>query len=277
MTTQGVPRFPWYAFRMTFDDFLRNACPPHDLEWRKYRRRSARHRVAERIRELRLETWLDYLEFLLRDPEESSRFPDLMRVTMTRFFRERECWEDLADLLPTLAGHDRKSLTAWSAGCCGGEEPYSLAILWIDRIAHCYPSSTLDILATDIDDESLARGASARYSIQSLREARRELHAGWFERDDGFYRPLPEARRLVRFWKHNLMLDPPPRGVDLLLCRYLPFTYYSDRRLDAAVAILASALRHGGLLMIGRKEGMPERGLTLFAPVGKTGTIWRRE
>jgi chemotaxis protein methyltransferase CheR len=261
---------------MTFDEFLRNACPPHDLEWRKYRRRSARHRVAERMRELGLETWRDYLELLNCDPQESSRFPDLMRVTMTRFFRERECWDDLADLLPTFAGRGRAILSAWSAGCCGGEEPYSLAILWLDRIAPRLPGLTLDILATDIDDDSLARAASARYTIQSLREARVELHAGWFERDDDFYSPLPEARRLVRFRKHNLMIDPPPREVDLLLCRYLPFTYYSGERLDAAVAILGLALRPGGLLMIGRKEGLPAKALAFFAPVGKTGTIWRR-
>lgn len=261
---------------MTFDEFLRKACPPRDLEWRKYRRRPARRRVAERMRELGLEKWDDYLELLQRDLEESSRFPDLMRVTMTRFFRDRECWDDLADLLPALVGRSGM-VKCWSAGCCGGEEPYSLAILWLDRLAPRFPGVGLDILATDIDDESLARAHVARYTIQSLREGREELAAGWFEQEEGLYRPVPGARRLVRFRKHNLMADPPPAGMDLVLCRYLAFTYYSGRRLDAAVATLAEALRPGGLLMIGRKEGMPERGLTYFAPVGKTGAIWRRE
>lgn len=262
---------------MTFDEFLRQACPPRDLEWRKYRRRPARRHVAERMRELGLESLSDYLELLRRDPEESSHFPDLMRITMTRFFRDRECWDDLAGLLPALVSQGRETLNCWSAGCCGGEEPYSLAILWLDRLAPRFPGVRLDILATDIDDESLARALSARYSIQSLREAREELVAGWFALKDEFYRPLPEARRLVRLQKHNLMADPPPHGIDLLLCRYLPFTYYSGGRLDAAVAILAAALRPGGLLMIGKKEGMPERGLTRFAPLGKTGAIWRRD
>jgi chemotaxis protein methyltransferase CheR len=34
---------------MRFDDFLQEACPPLDLEWRKYRRRAARHRVNARL------------------------------------------------------------------------------------------------------------------------------------------------------------------------------------------------------------------------------------
>ena len=47
---------------MTFDRFLREACPGLDLEWRKYRRRSVGHRVAARLAESGLGAYRDYLE-----------------------------------------------------------------------------------------------------------------------------------------------------------------------------------------------------------------------
>ncbi len=261
---------------MTFDEFLRSVCPKFDLNWRKYRRRSARHRVSERMRELGIESWRDYREKLLADEAEGAFFPDLMRVTVTRFFRDRECWEELSRYLPTVIGADTDTVRVWCAGCCGGEEPYSLAALWLDRFAPRFPNIHFDILATDIDEESLHRALTARYHPASLREVPEGLRDNWFERRGGPYIPLPPIRRMVRFRRHNLLCDPPPEEIDLLLCRYLPFTYYRGRRLDAAVAILARALKPGGLLMIGRKEEFPQRCRSNFAPVGDTGSLWRR-
>jgi chemotaxis methyl-accepting protein methylase len=67
------------------------------------------------------------------------------------------------------------------------------------------------------------------------------------------------SREAASFREHNLLEDPPPRGQDLVLCRYLAFTYYrGERRLHAA-------LRPGGALMIGRKEELGQAA-DLFAP-----------
>ena len=62
------------------------------------------------------------------------------------------------------------------------------------------------------------------------------------------------------------MKDPLPGEMDLVLARYLPFTYYKGTRRHAAAQRLWLALRHGGALMIGCKEdlGLPER--DLFEP-----------
>ncbi len=261
---------------MTFDEFLRSVCPKYELNWRKYRRRSARHRVLERMRKLGLGSWEDYRERLLADEAEGAIFPDLMRVTVTRFFRDCECWEELSQHLPTIVGADTDNVRVWSAGCCGGEEPYSLAILWFDRFALRFPNTRFDILATDIDEASLHRAHTARYHPASLREVPQGLQEKWFESRGHLFTPFPNVRRLVRFQRHNLLSDPPPQEIDLLLCRYLPFTYYRGRRLEAAIDIFARSLKPAGLLMIGRKEEFPERYRSGFAPVGDTGALWRR-
>jgi hypothetical protein len=49
------------SLTMHFDAFLQRACPPLDLDWRKYRRRAARHRVQQRMTDLGLSQFEDYL------------------------------------------------------------------------------------------------------------------------------------------------------------------------------------------------------------------------
>ncbi|HEY6009412.1 MAG TPA: CheR family methyltransferase [Geobacteraceae bacterium] len=264
---------------MTFDQFLREACPPLDLEWRKYRRRSARHRVDGRLRELGVDSYGDYLEILRSDPWEAAQLPDLMRVTVSRFFREGEAWQEAEErILPGLVAEnpDAGRLLAWSAGSCGGEEPFSLALLWLEYLLPLHPAWSMEIIATDIDAASLQRARSALYRGESLREVPRGICERWFSREDAMWRLHGKARALVRFEERNLLTAPPPQGVDLLLCRYLAFTYYTGERLQAAAQRLWEALRPGGFLMIGAKEHLPEPALELFEPIPGSRVFCRR-
>jgi chemotaxis protein methyltransferase CheR len=57
---------------LEYDAFLKEACPPLDLAWRKYRRRAARRRVRDRMRELGLVDYRAYLDILRKNGEETS-------------------------------------------------------------------------------------------------------------------------------------------------------------------------------------------------------------
>ncbi len=142
---------------LDYDAFLKEACL--DLAWRKYRRRAARRRVRDRINELGLADYQSYLNILRENGEEAARFPDRIRLTLSRFFREKERWEALASSgIPSLLEESPSPLfKVWSAGCCGGEEPYSLALLWRDQLEGQYPGQPIVITATDIDEPSLQR------------------------------------------------------------------------------------------------------------------------
>ncbi len=245
---------------MHYHEFLQKACPPLDLEWRKYRRRDARRGVEKRCRELGLVDYSAYLELLQRDPVEAAGLADRMRVTVSRFFRERARWERLASVvLPHLlmekpAG---EPLKLWSAGCCGGEEPYTLALIWLSAVQPRFPGATVDILGSDIDAASLKRAHVGLYEAGSLRELPRELRRDWFERKgEGCWQLAEAVKQRVRFVRHHLLQDPPPQGMDLVCCRYLAFTYYRGGRLREAAERLATALRPGGALMIARKEDL---------------------
>jgi chemotaxis protein methyltransferase CheR len=251
---------------MTFDRFLQEAALIEGLAWRKYRRRSARHRVELRLKELGLDGLDAYLDLLRSDPKETSGLADLMRVTVSRFFREREQWRTLAGtVLPALlAGKtDAEACRAWSAGCCGGEEPYTLAMVWLESIAPSHRGNALEIIAGDIDTASLERARAARYNSSSLREVPLDTRARFFRPERGLWSLADAVRGQVRFELQNVMSDPLPSGLDLVLCRYLAFTYYRGERLLAATVRLWEALRPEGVLMVGKKEclGGPESAL----------------
>jgi chemotaxis protein methyltransferase CheR len=227
-----------------FDRFLQKICPLLDLEWRKYRRRSARHRIEVRIKELGLNDYDSYLKRLEAEPSEAAGITDLMRVTVSRFFRDRTCWI--------------------SAGSCGGEEPYSVALMWLEYLQPLFPGHTINILATDIDKASLERARKGIYRDGSIREIPSEILMRWFSRGNGLWRLDGRVKGLVRFEETNLMSEEPPSGMDLVLCRYLVFTYYLGKRRSEAAKRLWDALRPGGALMIGKKEALDFSSQQLF-------------
>lgn len=262
----------------SFDEFLKGACGTLDLDWRKYRRRASRRNLHARMAELGIEDYDEYARLLQTSAGESGRFPDLIRVTVSRFFRERSCWLELADLvLPELLGdaEARGPLTAWSCGCCNGEEPYSLVMLALWRFpqTHGHP---LQIMATDIDEQVLTRAEAGCYEDSALRELPEGMPRHFLIPEDNRKCVSDEVKKPVTFKRHNLMEDEPPKAMDLILCRYLPFTYYlGGRRLEAARR-LWQALRPGGALMIGRKDRLGPGEMNLFEPWPGTEAVLRK-
>jgi chemotaxis methyl-accepting protein methylase len=263
---------------MRFDQFLKEACPPLDLEWRKYRRRAARHRVEVRMEELGLPDYAAYLERLNDDAAEAAGLAERMRITVSRFFREQERWETLRQtVLPRILqekGPD-EPLRIWSAGCCGGEEPYTLALLWLEHFRELHPGRPVEILGADIDAASLERARLGVYEPGSVREIPKSLLQRYFRRENRLWHLDEKVKDLVRFAECDLMHSAPPQGMDLVCCRYLVFTYYRGRRRFEAARRLWQALSPKGALMIARKEDLGSAA-ELFEPWPGVEGIFRK-
>ncbi|UFS72376.1 hypothetical protein LPW11_09320 [Geomonas sp. RF6] len=218
----------------------------------------------------------NYLEYLRHHPAEMAGLADLMHITMTRFFRDGDCWRTLADTwLPALIAEKGKGsvVRAWSAGCCGGEEPYTLAMIWLDKMSS---EGGIEITASDIDEASLSRAKEGCYEKGSLREVPPEYLDRFFTKQKTRFCVKKDVTSLVRFERRNIMTDPGPTSIDLVFCRYLVFTYYRGERLRAAAQRLSTALRPGGLLMIGKKEELAEEALEYFCPVPGERFLFRK-
>jgi chemotaxis protein methyltransferase CheR len=245
------------------------------LRWRGFSnvRSQVCKRLGRRWAELGLAGLSEYQRYLGDNPAEWSRLAELCRVTITRFGRDRGVWQRLTQVeLPRLAerasAEGRPSLVAWSAGCAGGEEPYTLSIAWQLAVAPHWPAIRLDVLATDVDDEELERATAGCYPGAVLKELSAAWRSAAFDIRDGLYCVRPELRTGVQFLRHDVR-DALPAGApfDLVLCRNLAFTYFDESLQGTVAGVLRGALRSGGVLVVGAHESVPE-GVAGLSPAG---------
>ncbi|UCG87869.1 MAG: chemotaxis protein CheR, partial [Gemmatimonadota bacterium] len=114
--------------------FLQWALPRMQLQWPGFRkvRRQVCKRISRRMQELGIASTAAYRSFLRSNPAEWRTLADLCRVTISRFYRDKAVFHTLAssvlpELMEQAESRGDEVLTAWSAGCGSGEEPYTVA------------------------------------------------------------------------------------------------------------------------------------------------------
>ncbi len=227
--------------------------------WSGYRkvRKGVKKRLRRHMEGLGCSTLEQYLVRLARQTDASRACEQCLRVTISRFFRDRQLWQALkARILTDLAVQFTPPIRIWSAGCARGEEPYSLAMVW-NELVH---QPALNLLATDAGRACLAcarAGVFSRSSLKEVPDAMREKH---FESRNGGRQFVIRSQGLpsIRWQQHDL-LDPPPEGgpFHMILLRNNLLTYYQEPDLlDACVRII-STLVPNGYLVTGSHERLP--------------------
>ncbi len=240
-------------------------------------------RLLSRVRELGLKTFSEYYERVVVSPEtELVRFINAICTNETRFFREPAQFtfvsESLLGRLQREAEQGRrdKRLRVWSSACSSGEEPYSLAMLLLDRLPADW---TIEILATDISTKVLERAVGAVYSMDRLDEIPVRLRQRFLLRgvggQAGKFRIAQAARALVKFQRANLsggQFDHLGR-FDLIFCRNV-LMYFKPELRRFVVRQLVRQLSHDGHFFVGHSESLHgyDVGLCTVAP-----TIYQRE
>lgn len=255
--------------------FLQWALPHLGRRWAGYRkvRRQVCRRARHRAQALGLGSLADYRSHLERHPEEWQELDALTNITISRFYRDRGVFAFIqSDVLPALLERARDSgsgvVRAWSAGCASGEEPYTLAIIWELEIAPQARGIDLQIFATDLEPAMLRRSQEARYPPSALRELPESWREAAFVPDEDDLALLPRFRRHVTVARHDIRTEPPGGPFDLILCRYVAFTYFDEAGQRDTLRRLARACQAGAVLVIGTHEDLPagEPGFIPWAP-----------
>lgn len=207
---------------------------------------------------------LHYSRMLQTDPQRLQEFRDFLTINVTEFFRNPEKFQELKQtILPGLL-RERRPLRIWSAGCSTGAEPYSIAIV-LDEVD---PGGQHEILATDVDTTALARAREGVYEERELKAVSPERLRRYFVRTPVGWQVVPRLRAAVRFAPHNLLADPFPRDLDLIVCRNVVI-YFSEEAKAALYERFRQALRPGGVLFVGGTESLlraRELGFTPWLP-----------
>jgi chemotaxis protein methyltransferase CheR len=186
-----------------------------------------------------------------------------LTVGETYFFREKQAFDELANrILPELIRSRRgrsQYLRFWSAGCCTGEEAYSLAIL-LRQLLPDLEDWNVTILATDINEHFLHRAAAGSYGTWSFRQAAVGFKEAYFRpRPERRFEIAPEIKRMVTFAYLNLAQDVYPsltngtNAMDLIFCRNV-LMYFTPGQARKTVEKLHHCLLDGGWLNVSPSE-----------------------
>lgn len=243
--------------------FLQWALPRLELRWPGFRkvRGQVCKRLKRRMGELGLDGYPAYRARLEADLSEWRILDACCHITISRFFRDRGIFDVVRRrVLPDIAARARRDGRAaeiWSAGCASGEEPYTLKILWEAEVASAYPSVALSIVASDVDRAMLARAREGCFEPTSLHELPSSLGEQAFDRVGSRYCLKPEYRAGIEFLDQDLRTGMPPGPFDLILCRYVAFTYFAVPLQRRVLTSLLERLRPQGYLVIGSHERLP--------------------
>ena len=186
-----------------------------------------------------------------------------LTVGETFFFRDRKLFETLEKtVIPGLmeVGLEQgKVLRFWSAGCCSGEEPYSLAMV-LDRMGLYAQGWSLLIRGTDINSRFLDKAARGEYTRWSLRDMPDDAVSRYFAPGDGkTFQLLPEIRCRVVFSWTNLVEGGYPSplhdldNMNLVFLRNV-LMYMSPETQKQVLQRVVWTLADGGLLVVSPSE-----------------------
>lgn len=261
--------------------FLQWALVKMGYRWDGFRkpRNQVLKRIRERMQQLRLSGgYPEYRDYLESHPREWKCLDRLCDITISKFFRDRKVWDFLREhVLSSLLKENRAThINIWSAGCCNGEEPYSLAII-CEQLRINSKKINISILATDRNPEVLKRAKKGQYPAGALKELTRNEIDTFFQKTDGTdnekYEIIDKLKQYIRFEQRDIRQSLPDQVFDLILCRNLVFTYFSKDRQRQFMEHLKPHIASHGFLVIGSNEKLPPS--NTFEIVSKSHNIYR--
>ena len=195
------------------------------------------------------------------------RIIDAITTHETLWFRDDASWMGLQEhALPALAQDaaraGRSGIKMWSAACSTGQEPYSLAMI-IDQFSRRTAGvqlSQFEITATDISPSALFVAKAGRYDALSMA---RGFGPNWVHMRDLYFRQQGNVSTIdvklqtaVYYKRFNLQDSFAQFALqDLVLLRNVAI-YFSDTFKRDLFNRLATAIRPGGLLLLGSTEAV---------------------
>jgi chemotaxis protein methyltransferase CheR len=219
-------------------------------------------RLSRRVRTLHFSNFREYYRYLLyhkNREEELTSIIDIITVNETYFFREQNQLKTFSEeILPELKdiNKDKKRLRVWSAGCSTGEEPYTIAILVLEK--GYFHNWNIEIFGSDINQRVLQAARSGIYRKNSFRATEPYFLRKYFREEDNISRISDNVKQYVNF-SHLNLLDPFKvklvGTVDVIFCRnvLIYFDYPSRKKV---IDMFYERLTDGGYLLLGHAESL---------------------
>ncbi|MFZ0735137.1 MAG: protein-glutamate O-methyltransferase CheR [Candidatus Sulfotelmatobacter sp.] len=223
-------------------------------------------RCGRRTKELKTQTFREYFEWLTVRPQRQSELIALLNeitIGETCFFRNQPQLDALRQIvfpkvIEAKAKMPFRRLRIWSAGCSTGEEPYTLSMLMLEESQKQLKDWTVEILATDLNERSLAHAKNAVYGTYSTRNLTPYYRQKYFAPAGEQLQVQPSVGSLVNFSRLNLSDDARMifmKSLDVIFCCnvLIYFDLASKRRV---IQHFYNNLLPHGYLFLGHSESL---------------------
>ena len=245
-------------------------------DFSEYKQNTILRRIGRRMTVHKIKNLSDYVHLVERDPQELDALYKDILISVTGFFRDPESFAALKLVLKNIvkSKKNREPIRIWIPGCASGEEAYTITILLCEVQEENKIFLPIQIFATDIDSEALARARKGLFSETALTMMDKELLNRYFTRLDHSFRVNKSIREMVVFSRHDLVKDPPFSHLDLISCRNV-LIYFSSALQQKVLPMFHYVLQPNGYLFLGKSESVGQF-VDLFSPVDqKKAKIFR--
>ncbi len=215
-------------------------------------------RLSNLIEKKGMNSFSQYLESIKRNnKDEITMLINKLTTNYTYFYREENHFKYLREVILPYEEKNNKTkiLNIWSAGCSSGEEPYTLAMVIDDYFKFSLRQWKIQILASDISENVLAKAREGIYSEDSIKNLPESYKQRYFEKlGDSKYQVLPDIKKHITFKVFNLMDSVMVKNkYDVVFCRNVMIYFNAETKINL-VNKFYEATKPGGHLMIGHAE-----------------------
>jgi chemotaxis protein methyltransferase CheR len=215
---------------------------------------------------------------LCADPTFFARLFDDLTVRVSELYRDPTFYRTLRErVLPLLPTAPR--LNIWLAGCAGGEEAYSIAIVLLE--AGLYERA--QIYATDLSARAIAEAEQGVYSVSAGIAFRENYRKSGGVADPQDYYTLAydriafreSLRRNISFFRHDLVGDRIFAEMQVILCRNV-LIYFGRELKRRVMEKFWRCLCPGGFLCLGGSERLSRQTAHLYTELAGDERIYQR-
>ena len=242
-----------------------------------YKSNTIYRRIEKQMRIHSCKDMVSYLALLNTNPNYVKDLCKDLLIGVTSFFRNPEAFQGLQEaIMQMLTDKDKQqSFRVWIPACSTGEEAYTIAIIIQECINKSKFQGSVQIFATDLDIDALAKARFANFSQNIESDVNKKLLKKYFVKEKNRYKISREIRKMVVFGAQNLILDPPFTMLDLISCRNLLIYLNSDLQ-KKIFPIFHFSLKPKGILFLGTSESIAGY-VDLFQPLDKKSKIYVRK
>lgn len=223
-------------------------------------------RLQKRLKTLNYSTFKDYVNYVFSADGQRDEVPymiDAVSTNKTDFFREPLHFDFLMSqgISDYTRNTGRTRLTAWSAGCSTGEEPYTLAMILQEITTADRNLLDFHILATDVSESVLNHAVDGIYNSEKAQVIPLEYKRKYLLKGKNSHankvRICNDIRSKVSFRKFNLLTTNYSSlgKFDLIFCRNV-LIYFEREIQNFVLTQLCNNLHPGGYLFLGHSESI---------------------